>query len=151
MSDVVVVDANLALKWVILEQDSNTSMMLLDKWTDEGKEIIAPALFAYEVTNILYRQTLTNKLTYDEASQGLTKLFAIGVSIKFSLYENISVQAMELAHRFGLSATYDAHYLALAQHENCEFWTADTRLWNTVKSKLGWVRWFGDYHPEFME
>ena len=43
MNDAVVVDANLALKWVLLEADSTLSMELLDKWTDERKEIIAPA------------------------------------------------------------------------------------------------------------
>lgn len=63
MNDVVVVDANLALKWVLLEEDSTLSMGLLEKWTNERKEIIAPALFAYEVTNILHRQAVTGKLT----------------------------------------------------------------------------------------
>jgi hypothetical protein len=51
MSDAVVVDANLALKWVLLEEDSTMSMGLLDKWTDERKKIMAPALFAYELTH----------------------------------------------------------------------------------------------------
>jgi predicted nucleic acid-binding protein len=73
--DVVVVDASIALKWVILEQDSKVSMSLLDKWANESKRIIAPALFVYEVTNIIYRQALTGKLTYDEADKGLTKMF----------------------------------------------------------------------------
>jgi predicted nucleic acid-binding protein len=40
----------------------------------------------------------------------------------------------------------DAHYLALAEQQNCEYWTADTRLWNTVRGKLSWIRWLGDYH-----
>lgn len=52
---------------------------------------------------------------------------------------------MELAHQFNLPATYDPHYLALAEREGCEYWTADARLWNTVKGKLAWVRWLGDY------
>lgn len=121
MNDVVVVDANLALKWVLLEEDSNISMELLDKWTDEGKEIIAPALFAYEVTNILHRQAVAGKLTYDEALQGLSKLFSLGIQFKFSFYEEISAQAIDFAHRFHLPATYDAHYLALAHREKCEF------------------------------
>lgn len=145
MSDVVVVDANLALKWVLPEQDSHRAMMLLDTWTDEQKQPIAPALFTYEVTNIIYRQVLAHKLTYDEASQGLTKLFSIGVLLNFSLHEDISIKAMEFAHAFHLPATYDAHYLALAYYETCEFWTADTRLWNSVKRKLSWVRWLGEY------
>ena len=148
MSDTVVVDANLALKWVLLEEDSHTSMLLLDKWTDEGRTVIAPALFAYEVTNILYRQAVSGKLTYDESRRGLEKLFALEIRLEFSLYKEVSTQAMEFAERFRLPATYDAHYLALAYAERCECWTADRRLWNAVKRELDWVRWLGDYQPE---
>ncbi len=71
MSNVVVVDASLAIKWVLLEHDSNTAITLLDTWISEGKGIIAPALFTYEVTNILHRQVATSKLSYDEAKRGL--------------------------------------------------------------------------------
>jgi len=147
MSDVVVVDASLALKWVLAEPDSHTAVILLNQWTDEGISIIAPALFTYEVTNTFYRQVVAGKLTYEEAKQGLTDLFSIGVLLKFSIYEDISTQAMEFAHQLNLPTTYDAHYLALALHENCEYWTADKRLWNIVKGKFSWVRWFSDYHP----
>jgi len=59
MSDVVVVDASVALKWVLLEADSDRAMRLLDQWESEGKEVIAPALFTYEVTNIIYRQVVS--------------------------------------------------------------------------------------------
>jgi predicted nucleic acid-binding protein len=65
------------------------------------------------------------------------------------LYEEVSTQAMEFAQRFRLPATYDAHYLALAYAEQCECWTADKRLWNVVKRELNWVRWLGEYQPEF--
>lgn len=145
MSETVVVDASLALKWVIPETDSNAAIELLNQWTTEGKKVVAPALFIYEVTNILYRQSAANKLTYEEAKQSLKKLFSIGVKLKFTLHENISMQAMEFAHLFNLPATYDAHYLALAQREKSDYWTADARLWNAVKGRLNWVRWIGDY------
>jgi predicted nucleic acid-binding protein len=112
MSDVVVVDASLALKWVLDEPDSQTAVILLDQWTDEGMSVIAPALITHEVTNTLYRQVVAGKLAYEEAKQGLTELFSIGVLLKFSLYEDISTQAMEFAHQLNLPATYDAHYLA---------------------------------------
>lgn len=139
MSDVVVVDASLAVKWILVEEDSAIAKILLKKWADEGKVVVAPALFAYEVTNIIYRQVVLKKLTYDEANQGLIKLFSIGVLLKFASYEAVSTQAMELAHMFDLSASYDAHYLTLAKHEDAECWTADKRLWNSVKGKLQWV------------
>lgn len=144
MSDVVV-DASLAIKWVLSEPDSHIAVMLLKRWTNERKNIIAPALFAYEVTNIIYRRVVTGLLGYDEAMQALIDLFSIGVSLHFLKYEDISTEAMIVAHRFGLSASYDSHYLALAQHEKCEYWTADTRLWNSVKSQLNWVHSLSDY------
>ena len=145
MSDVVV-DASVALKWVLQETDSDRATMLLDTWINESKQMIAPALFTYEITNIIYRKVGMGQLTFDEATLGLRKLF-IGVNLRFSEYEDISMQAMKIAHQFHLPASYDAHYLALAEQQNCEYWTADTRLWNTVKGRLSWIRWLGDYHP----
>ena len=50
-----------------------------------------------------------------------------------------------LATRFNRPAAYDAHYLALAEMMNCEFWTADRRLFNVVKDELPWVRWLGKH------
>jgi predicted nucleic acid-binding protein len=145
MNKVVVVDACLALKWVLPENDTDVATMLLDTWANEGIEVVAPDLFAYEVTNILYRRTRAKekRLTYSEAYSGLEKLFAIGISLRFS--EEVSKDAMKLADRYQLAATYDAHYLALASREGCEFWTADARLWRVVKADLSWVRCLEEY------
>ncbi len=147
MSNVVVVDASLAIKWVLREEDSARAIALLDRWINEGKAAIAPALFTFEVTNIIYRRVVRNLLTYEEAVQVLRDLFSAGVSLNFSQYEDISMQAMMLANRYDLPASYDAHYLALAARENCEYWTADARLWNAVKRKLNWVHWIGNDGP----
>ena len=147
MSDAVVVDASVAVKWVLAEPDSIIATKLLDTWTNEGKRVIAPTLFAYEVTNIIHRRVVANSLTYDEAVHALRDLLSTGVILYFSNYEEISLQSIKLAHLFGMPAAYDAHYLALAEQQNCEYWTADVRLWNTVKGRLSWIRWLGDYHP----
>ena len=145
MSDIVVVDASLALKWVLSESDSSAAITLLGEWNTRKVEVIAPALFAYEATNILYRQVVIGKLTYDETKKLLAKLFSIGIELDFSHYINTSTRAMEFSHRFGLPAAYDAHYLALAEREKCDYWTADARLWNTTGGKLTWVRRLSDY------
>ncbi len=44
-----------------------------------------------------------------------------------------------------LNLSDDAYYLALAEHENCEFWTADTRLLNAINGKLPWVHKLEEY------
>jgi predicted nucleic acid-binding protein len=142
---IVVVDASLALKWVLDEPDSIAAVQLLNSWTNQATKVIAPALLTYEIANTLHRQVIKGKITYDEAKQGLEDIYATGILLTFLRYEDISVRALKFAQDFQLPATYDAHYLALAQYENCGYWTADTRLWNAVKGKLNWVRWFGDY------
>ena len=144
MTDIVVVDASLALKWVLSEADSNTAIALLQTWNTDKMEIIAPALFTYEATNILYRQVVTNKLSYEEVKKLLTKLLSIGILLNFVQHRETSIRAMELSHRFGLPAAYDAHYLALAEHEKCEYWTADSRLYNAVRDKLPLVHQLGE-------
>ena len=55
-------------------------------------------------------------------------------------------QALALADALGVPATYDAHYLALAEHLGCELWTDDQRLIRIVATSLPFVRWIGD-HP----
>ncbi len=146
MSNTVVVDASLALKWVLREDDSDASRSLLFNWNTNSIRIIAPALFAYEITNILYRQVLTNKLTFEQASRLHKGVFTIGISLNFTDYEEISRKAMMFANRFRLTATYDSHYLALAEREQCEYWTADTRLFNGLRGQLPWVRSLSNYH-----
>lgn len=49
-------------------------------------------------------------------------------------------QALKIATTYRLPATYDAHYLALAERLNIELWTADRRLFNAVHSSLIWVK-----------
>ncbi len=49
-------------------------------------------------------------------------------------------QAFDIAQRYALPATYDAHYLALAKRFNIELWTSDKHLFNAVQSALDWVK-----------
>ncbi len=147
MKDAVVVDASIALKWVLDEPDSDKAEILLTGWIDKGLVILAPALLAYEVTNSLYRKARKGEITRDRARKALTKILFTGLELDFSRDVSSSMKAMELSEHFDRPATYDSHYLALAEREDCEFWTADTRLWNSLRGKLDWVRWMGDYDP----
>jgi predicted nucleic acid-binding protein len=147
MRKVVVVDTSLVLKWIINEPDSEKALALLTKWSNEGVEIHAPALLAYEATNSLYQKVRSGKYTLDGAKQSLVDVIFTELELDFSQDAALSVRALEFADRFGLQATYDPHYLALAEREGCELWTADTRMWQIVRSELTWVRWVSDYQP----
>jgi predicted nucleic acid-binding protein len=145
MSNVVVVDASIAIKWIINETDSSTALALLANWTDKGFDVYAPALLAYEVTNALYRRVRKGDIPFADARRGLTEIIFKVVEFDFSENPDFNIRAMELGQEFGLPATYDSHYLALAERRGCELWTADLRMWNSIRGKFDWVRWFGDY------
>ena len=44
-----------------------------------------------------------------------------------------------------LAPGHDAAYLAVAEILGCELWTADERLYNSVKTDMPRVRWLGDF------
>ncbi len=71
MRNVVVVDANIALKWVIDEPDSNIAEALLTMWGNKKIVMLAPALLAYEVTNVLYQNVRKGKITINRAREAL--------------------------------------------------------------------------------
>ncbi|MBI3942280.1 MAG: type II toxin-antitoxin system VapC family toxin [Chloroflexi bacterium] len=52
--------------------------------------------------------------------------------------------AWDLAQTLNRPRAYDTAYLALAQMQQCDFWTADEKLYNATKAHLPWVRWIGE-------
>jgi hypothetical protein len=44
----------------------------------------------------------------------------------------------------GSRTSYEAHYLALAVREDCEFWTGDKGFWEAAKDAHPRVRWVGE-------
>jgi predicted nucleic acid-binding protein len=146
MNNVVVVDTSIVIKWIIDEPDSGTAMALLAKWISDGTTIIAPLLLAYEVANVLYRRLHKGLIALDETEQLLTYVLLQAVELDKSQSHILSIRAIRFSHQFTLPAVYDAHYLALAERENCEYWTADKRLLNAINGKLPWVHKLEDYH-----
>lgn len=146
-----VIDANVAIKWVLQEPDSNLAEALLIELNRKGTVMYAPALLTYEVTNILYQNVRKGTMTLEKAKEATKDVLSTGLKLEFTQGTILNTRALELAQRFNLPATYDAHYLALAEREQCELWTADKRLWNSIKGKLPWVRWLGDFRPTPLE
>lgn len=145
MRDKVVVDASLAIKWVIDEPYTSEALALLSEWGTRQVSIIAPSLLTFEAVNAIYKRVSRNQLSLGEARRALADLLLITPVLDHE--PDIHIRALELAHQFNQRASYDAHYLALAGREGCPYWTADERLWNTVRDRLAWVHWIGEYHP----
>jgi predicted nucleic acid-binding protein len=114
---------------------------LWEEWHEAGRSAVAPTLLYYEVSNAIHRYVVHGELLPEEGAEVLEA--ALGLNI--TLYGDVSLhrRASRMANRLALPATYDAHYLALAETLNAEFWTADHRLVSAVKPVLPWVHGVG--------
>jgi predicted nucleic acid-binding protein len=141
----VCVDASIAIKIVCPEELRPAAIQLWQSLIEQEREIVAPHLFAYEVTSALLRKATRGVLSLAEARGALHA--ALGLKVTLLDPPGLSEQALELAVRFSRPAAYDAHYLALAEHLRCPFWTADERLYNAVCSDFPYIQWLGGYRP----
>ena len=126
----VCVDASVVVKLVVPEPDRPLALALWGKWLDEDREIVAPYLFSFEVTSAIWRKAKRGLMSVEEAREAIRGALMLGVRLLHP--SNISLRAFELAARFNRPAAYDAHYLALAEMMEGEFWTADEKLYNFV-------------------
>ena len=141
----ICVDASVAIKWVLVEEYSEEALALSAAAVQRGEAVVAPQLLLFEITNVL-RQRIRHGLALADA----TRLLGAFVNRPMSLGSppGLHERALAIADTYGLAAAYDAHYIALAQHLDCDFWTDDRRLLRALAGRLPFVRWIGDYEGE---
>ncbi|MGQ9627894.1 MAG: type II toxin-antitoxin system VapC family toxin [Anaerolineae bacterium] len=144
MKSPVCVDASLLLKLALGEDDSPHALALWERWAREGMVIVAPTLLLYEVVSVLRNKVYRGIISLEAGEEALEAILAQPITLLSP--EGLHRRAWEIAGEMNRPAAYDAHYLALAEALGCEFWTADGRLYNSVREKLPWVRLLGvDY------
>ena len=137
----IVVDASLALKWGLQEEHSEVALELRNYWRDSAELLLAPPIFKPEITNALHQKCRRGLLAPSDAPEILDLLVsAVAPSEPESLYK----RGLALAEACGLDSTYDALYLALAEFQGCEMWTADRRFVRSVQAQFPQVRWVGE-------
>jgi predicted nucleic acid-binding protein len=141
MSDVVV-DAGLALKWVLAEDFTAEARALLAEWEQHDTHRLVPSWFACEVGNVLVQRVRGGKLTIPQAQLAVRGLLA-EVETRDS-EPAVTVRALEIADELGVNASYDAQYVARAELQGCELWTADERFWRIANPRFAFVRWIGE-------
>jgi predicted nucleic acid-binding protein len=144
MSGVVVVDASLAVAWVIEERFTAEARALLIDWEQQQVQRTVPCWFACEVGSALYRRRRRGELTQAAVRRAIADVLA-AVTPQMDAPTTV-FRAIEIADRLNQPRPYDAQYAALAEAEGCEFWTADERFYNAARRAYPWVRWVGDYH-----
>ena len=118
MSDFVI-DASVAIKWVIAEPDTPRALAL------RRHRLFAPELLIAECANVLWKKVKRNELNRSEAvvAARLLARAEIELAPMRALLEDATALAITLDH-----SAYDCVYLALAESLSCDLVTADTRF-----------------------
>lgn len=116
----LVIDASIAIKWVIEEDGTRDALTLRRK-----ARLIAPELLVAECANILWKKVRREELSGEAASLAARLLQGADIELlpTRSLLEAAMRMALDLDH-----PAYDCLYLALAIANDCRFVTADERL-----------------------
>ena len=123
-----VVDASIAIKWVIPEVLSDAANRL----RDGEDEFLAPDLLLVEVANALWKKMKTEEISAREADGALNLVGQSGIDLHPT--GPLLPRAMEVARRLD-HPVYDCVYLALAEREQTALVTADQRLLRRLSSR----------------
>ena len=142
----VVVDASVALKWRLRDEEATAQAdALLDDFLRGRLELAAPTLLDYELANAMVVAVRRGRLQESAAA------FALSGFREYSIvrcgFEQIEELTFELANLHGRSVyDCDCAYLALAKSLGVWLYTGDKKLHNSVGAKVPWVKWIGDYN-----
>ncbi len=123
-----VIDASLAIKWVIDEPGTKEALNL------RRHRLLAPDLLVVECANILWKKVRRRELSEDEAMVAARLLARADIELEpmRPLLEPAMRLALTLDH-----PAYDCVYLALAQQRGCDFITADETLSRKAPADFG--------------
>lgn len=120
----IVIDASVALKWVVEEDGSAEAAELI------SESLIAPALWIIECANVLCSLVRRGEIDDDDAKRKLADLQDSHV-VRSSIEQDIdAAMAMALTLKHPI---YDCFYLALAVREGAQVVTADERFYGAVE------------------
>ena len=120
-----VLDASVAIKTVLPEQDSDKAVALKNDFVNQLHEFVAPDVFPIEVAHAISRAGRRGILKPAEGTQALRDILQILLDLHVSL--TLLPRAFEISSQLRIGV-YDCLYLALAERENIPLITADQRL-----------------------
>ena len=123
----LVVDASVAVKWLVVEDGSDAARDLLA----DDEELHAPRLLVSEVANAIWRKVRLGQVDRDSATQLIATMS--DTPVRWHADETIGADAIRLALAHD-RPVYDLMYLALAQQLGARVITADQRFANALAS-----------------
>ena len=124
-----VVDASVAVKWLVVEEDADLAQELVTS----DHDLHAPRLMASEVANALWRKARAGEI--ERRTAGILLANVPDMPVRWGADEIVSADAMRLALALD-HPVYDCVYLALAHRIGAIMLTADRRFATAVSSTV---------------
>ena len=122
-----VVDASVAVKWVVSETGREAAVRLA------RHDLVAPELILVEAANALWAKARRGELTDAEAAERLESLVAMPVLLVPS--HHLVARALDMALRLH-QTVYDGMYVALARIRQVPLVTANQGLTRAIREAL---------------
>ena len=138
----ICLDASLVLAWLLPPERTPPVMDIWDGLLQRGDQLLGPPLLFIEVTSVLREKLIQRQITSQEAESAFSTFQLLPIARAWP--QELHTKAWEIAKALSQRKAYDAHYLALAEIEGCELWTADRRLYNAVGGRMAWLKLVGE-------
>ena len=122
-----VIDASVAVKWLVPEIHAERAMRLLD----ENHVLMAPDLVFAEIGNVLLKKSRMGEIATEAALEMLTDFK--GIPLQIYKTDALLEFAWDIAGAYNRSF-YDSLYISLAMRTACRMVTADLKLFNSLKT-----------------
>jgi predicted nucleic acid-binding protein len=120
----IVVDASVALTWLLPGEDTSLTLQLRDRASDKPQiELLVPSNFWCEVSNTLWVAVRRDRITRPLAMEALESL----IEFHFIVWAPDPVSVLSLSFEQNIAA-YDSAYLSLALEHGSTLWTLDKAL-----------------------
>jgi predicted nucleic acid-binding protein len=123
-----VIDASVAVKWVLLEEHTEPARRLL-----ATRELLAPQLLWAEIGNTLWKRRRRGESSLGEVRRMLAAVRRLPVTA--FAHRQLLASAFELAVKLD-QTVYDCLYLALADERKVPLVTADRRFHRAVSASM---------------
>jgi len=141
----VCLDASLALKLLVVEEDSARARSLWRSWIATGVEVVAPGLFVFECVSALRRMVARKDLEEEGTRSAMGLLGTMPVSLRAP--QGLVERAWAIATELDRPTASGSFYLGVAELLGIECWTADRRLFNAAHEKKPWLHHLGEHQP----
>jgi predicted nucleic acid-binding protein len=130
----VVVDASLLAAIALTEPQSKTVSEALQRWSDSGDELHAPALLPFEVGSALTKAVSRGEIATEDAGEAWLGLQHLPITFH-DMHAEVP-EMIETASALRRRSAYHAAYLVLAKRLGAEFFTLDGSLYRNA-AELG--------------